>query len=936
MVRRVCIVTEEWPGIQGCGGIGTAFYEQATLLAQNRWKVDVLLVPIDGRSTAAASSIRGVDLYELDLDAYAYGPQSYEKRSYAVAMWLKERDALYTSIQFGDYKGLGFFSTSLKRQGLAFSQTELTVQLHGYTRWAMELNGAFFSHEDQLTIDYLERESTRQADAIVAPSRYMIDWAQHHGFLGSAQRIQFIPNCHTTLQGRSHQAAEDRKPSSRAPVTELVFVGRHEERKALDVFVEAVLSIEKELIAGGIQITIVGGFGKVNGTPSGLYLMNKFGPSGLRLTLHTDFNRHQVIDYLCDRPAPLVVIPSLEENSPYAVLEPLVIGIPVLTSNRGGARELMAKASVKAATFEPTAAGLAEKLLDIVQRGAQVAAVSDAVRTAHADWLAFLDAIVRPDEKPKATSKKPALITVGITHYERPDKLLDAVTSILLQDYPSIELLVVDDGSKKPQTLAKLDHVERVLARVGGRLIRQPNAYLGAARNRLIAEAKGDFIVFLDDDNVALPQLVSTLHQAMASSAADIVTAQSIFMPVDKRVALIAARGEGEPVSYVPPGGPISLAPIRNVFGDATGIYSLAYLKKLGGYTELRNVGHEDFELLARAVFDGGQVVHCPVPTYLYEIGRPSMLTNNSMERDFQRVYRVVLEYFNRRSTDFSDFCQVAVGKYVAENSHNREYWKLSLSEDKDLLLPLLNRDTPRDQYIGNLIKLSVLRGHPNFAGALYSLLDAPPPMDPMDRPARRSAAPHSASSRQRGMALFGLDGQAFVDELVRQASETFILPDEAIALVNNWALLNLKAGRGGEFITPEFCQLLVEQLEVADPSAAAALSAILINLLVLLCLCDNKALLAALLWRLFVREAAAYVAQYEDMKKMFAAQPEGSYVHFAKHGKSEGRKAFAAVEAFLKLLAGAKAPVAVKLVVRDVLLGKRPESAGLLKTQTA
>ena len=25
MVRRVCIVTEEWPGIQGCGGIGTAF-----------------------------------------------------------------------------------------------------------------------------------------------------------------------------------------------------------------------------------------------------------------------------------------------------------------------------------------------------------------------------------------------------------------------------------------------------------------------------------------------------------------------------------------------------------------------------------------------------------------------------------------------------------------------------------------------------------------------------------------------------------------------------------------------------------------------------------------------------------------------------------------------------------------------------------------------
>src|SRR4249919_997042 len=94
--------------------------------------------------------------------------RSYEKRSYAICRHLEECPA-YDYIHFHDYKGLGFFATTAKKQGLSFADSTLVVQLHGPTRWTMDANSAFFGHEDQLVIDHLERGAIRNADHVVSP-----------------------------------------------------------------------------------------------------------------------------------------------------------------------------------------------------------------------------------------------------------------------------------------------------------------------------------------------------------------------------------------------------------------------------------------------------------------------------------------------------------------------------------------------------------------------------------------------------------------------------------------------------------------------------------------------------------------------------------------------------------------------------------------------
>lgn len=87
------------------------------------------------------------------------------------------------------------------------------------------------------------------------------------------------------------------------------------------------------------------------------------------------------------------------------------------------------------------------------------------------------------------------LVSVIIPTYNRAKTLLGSLESALGQTYRNIEVIVVDDGST--------DATLEALASLSGRItiIRQTNAGPSAARNRGVAEAKGDIIAFLDSDD---------------------------------------------------------------------------------------------------------------------------------------------------------------------------------------------------------------------------------------------------------------------------------------------------------------------------------------------------------------------------------------------------------------------------------------------------
>lgn len=119
----------------------------------------------------------------------------------------------------------------------------------------------------------------------------------------------------------------------------------------------------------------------------------------------------------------------------------------------------------------------------------------------------------------------PLRSTVVITTYGRPKLMLQALESLELQTIPPDEVIVVDDGSPEP--------VAQPSGPLDTRVVRQGNAGLAAARNRGVAEATGDIVFFLDDDDVYLPKRIE--HAVAAHQASDfVVCGQTHFSGVDR------------------------------------------------------------------------------------------------------------------------------------------------------------------------------------------------------------------------------------------------------------------------------------------------------------------------------------------------------------------------------------------------------------------
>jgi succinoglycan biosynthesis protein ExoM len=138
---------------------------------------------------------------------------------------------------------------------------------------------------------------------------------------------------------------------------------------------------------------------------------------------------------------------------------------------------------------------------------------------------------------PTAPAQKPhPLVTVIIPTFHRPAGAMAAVRSVFAQEgAPSFEVLLVDnDRGRSCEPIAA--HLERE-ANVPFRYEVEPAAGVANARNTAVALAKGQFIAFLDDDEVAKPNWLKDLIKVQAETKADVV-----FGPIEARLPEAAAH----------------------------------------------------------------------------------------------------------------------------------------------------------------------------------------------------------------------------------------------------------------------------------------------------------------------------------------------------------------------------------------------------------
>ena len=102
--------------------------------------------------------------------------------------------------------------------------------------------------------------------------------------------------------------------------------------------------------------------------------------------------------------------------------------------------------------------------------------------------------------------------------YNRETYIRESIDSVLAQSFTDFELIVVDDGSTDATAAIVESYTDRRI-----RLIRQSNRGVSVARNTGLEAARGQFITFLDSDDLYYPDFLNTLFRLIRSTKTDMV-----------------------------------------------------------------------------------------------------------------------------------------------------------------------------------------------------------------------------------------------------------------------------------------------------------------------------------------------------------------------------------------------------------------------------
>ncbi len=111
------------------------------------------------------------------------------------------------------------------------------------------------------------------------------------------------------------------------------------------------------------------------------------------------------------------------------------------------------------------------------------------------------------------------LVSVIIPVYNHAHTLKKSVDSLFNQTYRPFEIIIVNDGSTDNfEEAVAFCHPEPVSGSISVKVVSQPNAGAPVARNRGFAESKGEYVIFLDADTIAHPQMLEKMLAALESN----------------------------------------------------------------------------------------------------------------------------------------------------------------------------------------------------------------------------------------------------------------------------------------------------------------------------------------------------------------------------------------------------------------------------------
>jgi glycogen(starch) synthase len=525
-------------------------------------------------------------------------------------------------IEFPDFLGEGLVTVQARRAHDPFwDGTAVCVRTHTSAEMCSILNGHLPDDFETRVVFAGERHALRFADRIVTPGGDVLDTYRRFYGLHSLAPAATI-RCLIPMSARAVS-----EPPPFDDGVRFLYMGRLERRKGVQDLIRAATGLRQD----EWTLTLLGG--DTDSAPLRTSMREQLELSAAgdpRIRFLDGLPRDAVAELIDSHH--VVVVPSRWECWPSVILEALGANRPVLATPTGGMVEMASVPGAGWLADDTGAEAIAEAMEHLLNEPSKIQALindgaparahaqltdRDSFRTAYTELAQSVQAGSAGNGRYRAGPRRsPALVSVVIPYFNLDGFIEDTVRSVFEQDHEQLEVLLVNDGSLRPE-----DTILRELAtRYPLQVVTQQNSGLGRSRNSGIALSRGRYVLPLDADNLIRPNFVSRCLEILEDEE-DVAFVATWSRYIDEH----GHEHEGLGSGYQPIGNTTEFVHQNNVAGDATALIRRRVFD-LGHWYSTDLTSYEDWQFY-RELHDAGlygRVI--PERLLLYRVRQGSMI----------------------------------------------------------------------------------------------------------------------------------------------------------------------------------------------------------------------------------------------------------------------------------------------------------------------
>ena len=543
--------------------------------------------------------------------------------SEVIELLIKKDKRIPDVIEFQDYLGIGYYSL-IRKYSLEdpFSKIKFITTIHSPIFLLKEVNLENIYKFPEFWIGEMEKFQIKASDGVIFPSIFIKNQILN--------RLK-IQNYKVTRNPISIPKLNQNNKTDIDKKERLIYFGRLEYRKGIYQFLKILKKID---LLRNLKIDLFGrdtffpvkniSIKKLIEKEFSFYIQNE------NIRIFDSIPPKNLIEKMSFYKA--VVLPSVFESLPYAVLESMLFKKCVLTTPYGGQGELIENGK-NGFIFDLTEEGIFQtfkkflsldnkEIKKIGENASQTVLKNFDNKKIYEEKINFIKNINRKlinyfpfysndFNKVNIKLEKNPLLSIIIPYYNAHQYIEETIKSILKSFYKNKEIIIVDDGSDNYYSIKKLKEIKNKYPQV--KIVHKENGGLASARNFGAFHASGKIIAFLDADD--------KIHKEYYSSAIKILKNY-------KNVAFVYSwtnyieKNNGYYITYATE-FPYSL--IHNPTTSGSLVIYKEIFEKFGKNDERFIFGMEDYDMIINLLENNFGGISIPKALFYYRVRDDSM-----------------------------------------------------------------------------------------------------------------------------------------------------------------------------------------------------------------------------------------------------------------------------------------------------------------------